>query len=195
MPKKEPIKIIIEISVRHIHISQLYIDKLFGKGHKLTMLKHLSQSHEFAANEVLEIKTAKSSLKNVRVLGPARDYTQVEISKTDSFYLGLDPLIKISGDLEDTPGLTLVGPKGGVDIPDGVILSYRHIHCSPSQAKKYGLKHKQLVKVRIRGQRSLIFENVMVKVKDEFDWRMHIDTDEANAAAIDNSNNVGEVII
>jgi len=192
---KKSINIIIGISVRHVHLSRVYVDKLFGKGYRLTLLRHLSQSHEFAANEVVEIKTAKNSLKNVRVLGPNRDYTQVEISKTDAFYLGLNPLIKMSGDLDGTPGLTIVGPKGEADIPEGVILAYRHIHCSKAQANKYGLKHGQLVKVRVKGQRGLIFENVVVKVKDVFNWRMHIDTDEANAAGIDNSNNVGEVII
>jgi len=195
MAKPDKIKIIIEISVRHVHLAKSDIDKLFGKDYKLTKLRDLSQSHEFATNEVVDLKTAKNILKHIRVLGPARDYTQVEMAKTDAFHLGLNPLVKMSGDLEDTPGLTIVGPKGEVDISQGVILSYRHIHCSPVQAKKYGLRHKQIVKVKTEGQRSMIFKNVMVKIKEGFDWRMHIDTDEANGAGIDDSNNVGEVIL
>jgi len=188
-------KIIIEASVRHIHIARPIVDRLFGKNYKLTPLRHLSQGDEFASNEVVDLRTAKNILKNVRVLGPSRDYTQVELAKTDAFYLGLSPLIKMSGDLKGTPGLIIIGPKGEVDISEGVILSYRHIHCSLTQAKKYELKHKQVVKVRIKGQRGLIFDNVIVKIREGFDWRFHIDTDEANAAGIDDSNNIGEVII
>ena len=195
MIKQKNIKVIIEISARHVHLSGEQIKKLFGQGYELTVLKKLSQDGEFASNEVVGIKTAKNILKNVRILGPTRDYTQVEISKTDAFYLGLDPLVRASGDLGDTPGLTIVGPKGEIDIPEGVILSYRHIHSSPSQAKKYGLKNRQIVKVKIAGRRGLVFDNVMVKVKEGFDWRMHVDTDEANAAGVDNSNNLGIVIV
>jgi len=192
---KKNIKVIIETSVRHIHLAKPDIDQLFGKNYKLISLRRLSQNHEFASNEVVDLKTVKNILKNVRVLGPARDYTQVELAKTDAFYLGLNPLVRMSGNLEDTPGLTIIGPKGEVNISEGVILSYRHIHCSATQAKKYGLKHKQIIKVKTKGQRALIFENVMIKVGKGFNWRFHIDTDEANAAEVDNSNNIGEVII
>lgn len=188
-------KLIIETSARHVHLNQNDLDILFGKNFKLTLLRQLSQRGEYAANEVVDLKTAKNTLKHVRILGPVREYTQTEMSKTDAFYLGLHALVKMSGDLEGTPGLTIVGPKGEVDISQGVILSYRHIHCPPALAKQYGLKHKQLLKVRIKGQRGIIFENVMVKVKEGFAWRMHIDTDEANAAGVDDSNNVGEIIV
>lgn len=193
--QKQSKKIIIEISARHAHLSREHINILFGKGYRLHKLKKLSQNGEFAANEVIDLKTAKNVLKNVRVLGPSRDYTQVEISKTGAFFLGLNPLVRASGDLEDTPGVTIVGPKGEVDLPHGVILSYRHIHCSLAQSRKYGLKDKQLVKVKINGTRGLVFDNVMIKIKKDFDFRMHIDTDEANSAGVDNGNNLGEVII
>lgn len=188
------IEIIIETSIRHIHLSKSDMDKLFGKDYKLTLLRHLSQGDEFASNDVVNLKTAKSILKNVRVLGPCRNYTQIELAKTDAFYLGLSPLIKVSGDLKGTPGLTVISSKGKINISKGAILSYRHIHCSPAQAKKHNLKHKQIVKVKTKGQRALIFEDVIVKVGKEFNWRLHIDTDEANAAGIDDSNNIGEVI-
>lgn len=194
MAKKLP-KIIIETSARHVHLKQVDLDILFGIGYKLTILRRLSQNSEYASNEVVDLKTAKNILKHVRILGPVRGYTQVEISKTDAFYLGLNPLVKMSGDLDDTPGLTIVGPKGEVDVRQGVILSYRHIHCSPVQAKRYNLEHRQLVKVKVNGQRGMIFNRVMVKIKSGFNYRMHIDTDEANAAGIDDSNNTGEIII
>jgi putative phosphotransacetylase len=188
-------KIIIEVSARHVHLAQADLETLFGKGYQLTFLRKLSQRGEFAANEVIDLKTAKNILRHVRVLGPDRDYTQIEISKTDAFYLGLAPLVKDSGDLEGTPGLTIIGPKGEVQAEHGVILSHRHIHCSPSEAQKYGLKIGQLVKVNVLGKRSLVFDQVLVKVKEGYSWHMHIDTDEANAAGIDDSNNMGEVII
>ncbi len=194
MSKKLP-KVVIETSVRHVHLAQADLDLLFGNDYKLTVLRKLSQRDEFAANEVVDLKTVKNILKHIRVLGPDRDYTQIEISKTDAFYLGLNPLIKDSGDLQDTPGLTIIGPNGEVDAKQGVILSHRHVHCSPTHAQKYGLKNGQLVKVKVLGKRGLVFDQVMIKVRKGYTWRMHLDTDEANAAGVDDSNNMGEVIV
>jgi len=191
----KPPKIIIEVSARHAHLAQADLEILFGKDYQLTVLRKLSQRGEFAANEVVDLKTAKSILRHVRVLGPDRDYTQIEMSKTDAFYLGLAPLVKDSGDLAGTPGLTIVGPKGEVQAEHGVILSHRHIHCSASEAQKYGLKTGQLVKVKVLGKRGLVFDQVVIKVKDGYSWHMHLDTDEANASGVDDSNNVGEVIV
>jgi len=191
----KPLKIIIEISARHVHLAQGDLDTLFGKNYQLTKLRVLSQRGEFAANEVVDLKTARNILKHARILGPDRDYTQIEMSKTDAFYLGLAPLVRDSGDLAGTPGLTIIGPKGEVQAEHGVILSHRHIHASPEEARKYGLKEGQLVKVKVDGQRGVIFDSVMIKIKAGYVWRMHIDTDEANAAGIDDSNNVGKVII
>ena len=195
MAKVKIPKIIIEVSARHVHLAQANLDVLFGKNYQLTKLRKLSQRDEFAANEAVDLKTAKNILRHVRILGPDRDYTQIEMSKTDAFYLGLAPLVKDSGDLQDTPGITIVGPKGEIDAQQGVILSHRHIHCSPAEAQKYNLNNDQLVKVKAMGKRGLVFDQVLIKIRDGYIWRMHLDTDEANAAGIDDSNNQGEVIM
>lgn len=192
---KKSIKIIIEISARHIHISKIDLEAVFGQGAELTMFRQLSQPHSFAANEVVTLKTAKDDFKNVRILGPIKERTQVEISKTDAYYLGLPALVRESGNLAGTPGLTIAGPKGEVKIRSGVILAHRHIHASPVDAKKYGLKHGQLISVKFNRLRGVTFHNVLIRVSKIFTWRMQIDTDEANAAGIDEENNVGEVII
>lgn len=189
------IKVKIEVSARHIHLNKKDFEKLFGKGAALGALKPLSQPGEFASNEVLTIKTAKNQISGVRVLGPIRDYTQVEISKTDAYFLGVKAYARESGDISNTPGISLIGPKGEVKLKEGVVLAYRHIHASTEQADKLNLKHGKLVKVRIGGERSLLFENVMIKVRDNYDWNMHLDTDEANAAGVDMENNQGEVLI
>jgi len=192
---KQPIKIIIEISARHLHMSKADFKAIFGKDAELTVFRRLSQPHSFAANELVTLKTAKDELKNVRILGPFKKQTQVEISKTDAFYLGIPILVRESGNLEGTPGLTIVGPKGEIKIRNGVILAHRHIHASPSDAKKYGVKHKQLVSVKFNnGPRAVTFHKAMVRVSRDFSWRMQVDTDEANAAGVDEENNVGEII-
>ena len=188
-------KIIIETSARHVHISKADFEAVFGKSAELTMFRQLSQPHSFAANEIVTLKTAKDELKNVRILGPIKDRTQVEISKTDAYYLGIPALVRESGDLDGTVGLTIAGPKGEVKIRSGVILAHRHIHASPADAKKYGVKHGQLVSVKFSGPRGLTFHNVLVRVDKKFSWRMQIDTDESNAAGVDEENNVGKVIV
>lgn len=192
---KNPPTIIIETSARHVHISKADFEAIFGKGAELTMLHQLSQPHSYAANEVTTLKTIKDELKNVRILGPIKERTQVEISKTDAYYLGIHALVRESGDLDGTPGLTIAGPKGEVKIRSGVILAHRHIHASPADAKKYKVKHGQLVSVKFKGGRGVKFYNILVRVDKEFSWRMQIDTDEANAAGIDEEHNVGEVIV
>jgi len=188
-------KIIIETSARHVHISKQDFEAIFGKGTELTMLRQLSQPHSYAANEVITLKTTKDELRNTRILGPFKEKTQVEISKTDAYYLGIPALTRESGNLDGTPGLTIAGPKGEVKIRSGVILAHRHIHASPADAKKYKVKHGQLVSVKFKGDRGVKFYNVLVRVDKEFSWRMQIDTDEANAAGIDEEHNVGEVIL
>ena len=185
----------IETSAHHVHLKKEDVEKLFGEGYELTEFKKLSQPGEFAANEMVAIRTEKGLIEKVRILGPVRSYSQAEISKTESYKLGLKPLTRESGDLENTSGAVLVGPKGEVVLEKGVILAYRHIHASTEQAQDRNLKHGQLVSVKVAGSKGLIFENVMVKVRDSFDWHMHIDTDEANAAGVDMENNIGEVII
>ena len=192
---KNQTTIIIETSARHVHISKQDFEAIFGKGAELTKLRQLSQPHSYAANEVVTLKTAKDELKNVRILGPLKDKTQVEISKTDAYYLGIPALVRESGNLDGTPGLTIIGPKGEVTIRSGVILAHRHIHASPADAKKYKVKHGQFVSVEFKGVRGVRFYNVLVRVDKKFSWRMQIDTDEANAAGVDEEHNVGEVII
>lgn len=194
MTKKKKIKIQVEVSAHHVHLSRKDVDKLFGKNHELRIMHPLSQPGEFAEYETISVKTKKGLLQNVRVLGPIRSYSQVEISKTEAYKLGLSPEIRESGDLEGTTGAVLIGPKGKVVLKQGVILAFRHIHASTKQAEKYKLKPGSLVNVKINGKRGLIFENVMIKVRDNYDWHMHIDTDEADAAGVDRINNIGFII-
>jgi|GEM_PF-53717 len=176
--------ILIEVSAHHIHLSQEHVEALFGEGHHLTPESELSQPGQFASREKLTIIGPKGRIENVRVLGPVRDATQVEISMTEQYKLGIHPPIKESGDLEGTPGCTLEGPAGIVELKEGVICALRHIHMNPEDAQKYGLKDKSTVRVRVAGDRELIFGDVLIRVKPTYNLAMHIDTDEANAANI-----------
>ena len=176
--------ILIEVSARHIHLSQEHVEALFGKGHQLTWHSDLSQPGHFASKEQLTIIGPKGSIEKVRVLGPVRKYTQVEISMTEQYKLGIHPPIRESGDLEGTQGCTLRGTAGSVILEEGVICALRHIHMSPADALKYGLEDKSTVRVRVAGDRELIFGDVLIRVNPHSKLAMHIDTDEANAANI-----------
>lgn len=176
--------ILIEVSAHHIHLSQEHVEALFGTGHQLTHESDLSQPGQFAAREKLTIVGPKGRIEKVRVLGPVRKATQVEISMTEQYKLGIHPPIKESGDLKGTPGCTLEGPAGIVELTEGVICALRHIHMNPEDAQKYGLKDKSTVRVRVAGDRELIFGDVLIRVKPSYNLAMHIDTDEANAANI-----------
>jgi len=191
---KQPIKIIAEVSARHLHLSKDDFEKLFGKDKKLTPMKPLFQDGQFAAWEWVTLRTAKAEIPHVRVLGPTREKTQIEISLTDAYTLGIEPLVRESGNLEGTPGLTLISEKGEVKTRGGVILTLRHIHASDKDAEKYGLKNGQIVSVKTLGQRALVFNNVVVRIKQDYVWRFHVDTDEANAADIKNGDEC-EVIV
>jgi len=180
----------IGISNRHIHISQEDLEKLFGKNYELTNIKNLVQTGEFAAEETLTIKGPKDNLEKVRILGPTRPATQVEISQTDSFKLGINVPVRQSGQVEGTPGCILVGPKGEVEIKEGVIVADRHIHMSPDDAQKFNVKDGDRVSVHIDGARELTFHNVLVRVKSSFVLEFHIDTDEANACLVKNNDMV-----
>lgn len=177
-------KVTIEVSARHIHISRRDLDILYGKGYELTVHKELSIPGQFAANETLTVKTEAGEFEKVRILGPVRDKTQVEISRTDAYRLKIDPPIRRSGDLEGSAGATLVGPNGKVDLQEGVIIARRHIHAKPEDAEKHGFKDGQIVSVKTKGERGLTFHNVFLRVRPGFEWYMHIDTDEGNAAGI-----------
>ena len=177
----------VAISARHVHLSQEHVEALFGPGYQLKELRPLSQPGQFACQETVTLVGPKRTIEKVRVLGPARSLTQVEISRTDEFHLGVDAPVRASGDIANTPGLTLEGPEGRrIDIKQGVICAWRHIHMTPEDADFFGVKDRDVVEVEV-GQntgRSLIFGDVLVRVSPSFKLEMHIDTDEGNAAEL-----------
>ncbi len=172
-------------SARHVHLSKEHVDRLFGEGHELTVHREISQPGQYACKERVDLVGPKRTLEGVRVIGPTRAATQVEISRTDEFYLGIDAPIRGSGDLDNTPGITLVGPKGRVTLTQGVIQAQRHIHMHPDDAAHFGVEHHDIVEVAIDSDgRDLVFGDVLVRVKDSYVLEMHLDTDEANAAEL-----------
>jgi acetate kinase len=180
--KQQPFAV--EISAHHIHLTQEHVEALFGKGHQLTKQANLSQPGQFACEEQLAVVGPKGRIERVRVLGPARKYTQIEIAMTEQFKLGVHPPIRESGDIAGTPGCTLEGPAGSVKVDRGVICAMRHIHMTPEDALRYGVRDKSTVRVRVDGERGLVFGDVLVRVDPSFALAMHIDTDEANAANV-----------
>ncbi|HET7535234.1 MAG TPA: acetate/propionate family kinase [Candidatus Didemnitutus sp.] len=180
--KQQPF--LVEISAHHIHLTQEHVEALFGKGHQLTKHADLSQPGQFACKEQLTIVGPKGKIERVRVLGPTRKVTQIEIALTEQFKLGVNPPVRESGDIKDTPGCTLEGPAGKVELDKGLIAALRHVHMTPADALRYGVRDKSVVRVRIDGDRELIFGDVLVRVDPTYALAMHIDTDEANAAGI-----------
>jgi putative phosphotransacetylase len=174
----------VALSARHAHLSQAHVEALFGKGHKLTPLAPLSQPGQFAARETLEVVGPKRSIPGVRILGPARAGSQVELSFTDGIVLGLNLPVRLSGEVHGSPGAHLIGPRGAVKLTEGCIVAVRHVHCTPTDAQRLGVKDKQKVYVRFAGPRGLVFDEVVVRVGPEFKTEMHLDTDEGNAAGI-----------
>lgn len=172
------------VSARHIHLTEEHIAVLFGPGYDLNVLKPLSQPGQFAAAETVAVIGPKGRFDKVRILGPARKASQLEISKTDSFQLGVQPPVRESGSIDGTPGITVKGPAGEVVLERGVIIAARHIHFHTKEAAEWGIEDKQLLRVRLEGERPLVFENVIARVSDQFALDMHIDTDEANAAGV-----------
>ncbi|MBP2644767.1 MAG: pduL [Firmicutes bacterium] len=171
------------ISARHVHLSKEDLNTLFGEGFKLSNFKPLSQPGQFASNERVDLKGEKGVFPGVRILGPVRGQTQIEISLTDAAKLGVKAPVRDSGDLADSAGLTLVGPKGEVTLHNGVIVARRHIHMLPDDAEKYGVKDHDFVQIRVGdANRSLIFDQVHVRVTETSSLECHLDTDEANAA-------------
>jgi len=171
-------------SAHHVHLTAEHVEALFGPGHSLTRRADLSQPGEFACEERVNLLGPKGRVDGVRVLCPIRRQTQVEIARTEEFKLGIDAPVRMSGDLEGTPGVTLEGPAGRVALERGVICAMRHIHMSPREAMEFAVRDRDVVRVRIAGKRSLIFGDVVVRVSPDFRLDMHIDTDEANAAEI-----------
>lgn len=181
------------VSNRHIHLSQADVETLFGAGHQLTKKKEL-MGGQFACEECCTIVGLKlRAIENVRVLGPARKATQVEISYTDARKLGINVPVRESGDTKGSAPIAIVGPKGAVYLNEGCIVAARHIHMSPSDAAKAGVSDGDYVKVRVENERGTTFENVKIRVDESFTLEMHIDTDEANASDIKQGDKVAIV--
>lgn len=176
-------KVLVETSARHVHVTAADLAVLFGEGYELTVKKMLSQPGQFASNERVTVVGPKGELANVSILGPVRSATQVELALTDARKIGIVAPVRESGDIAGTPGCKLVGPKGEVEITEGVIAAKRHIHFTPADAAEVGVADKQVVSVKVDTDgRSLIFGDVVVRVSEKFAAAMHIDTDESNAA-------------
>ncbi|MFZ5949245.1 MAG: phosphate propanoyltransferase [Candidatus Rifleibacteriota bacterium] len=178
------------VSNRHAHISQADLETIFGQGYKLTPMKDLSQPAQFAAEECITIVGPKGIIEKVRILGPVRPATQVEISTTDCFKLGVKPFVRDSGDTAGTPGCIVIGPKGAVTLKEGVIVASRHLHISDKDAEKFGLKDMDRISIKSNGPKSVVFNNVLVRASNKFALDFHLDTDEANAAGIKNGDMV-----
>ncbi|MFA7366986.1 MAG: phosphate propanoyltransferase [Bacilli bacterium] len=187
-------KVLVETSARHAHVTEETLKILFGEDAKLTFKKELSQPGQFASNERITVVGPRKSLENVMILGPCRSLNQVEVSATDARTLGVDIVVRESGSISNTPGIKLVGPKGEVELKEGVIVAKRHIHATPEDAKRLGIVDKEVVNVKIvNDNRSTIFGDVVVRVREDFALAMHIDTDESNAASV-GPNTYGEII-
>lgn len=174
----------IGVSNHHVHLCQEDLEVLFGEGYMLIKDRELSQPGEFASADRVTIKTPKSEIKNVRILGPARAYTQVEISKTDAIKLGIDPPVRESGDLIGSAPITLIGPAGEINLTRGCIIASRHIHLSPDDVVKYNLQKKDKVAVKLTGPKGGIIDNVSLKIDPSYQFELHLDTDDANAHLI-----------
>ena len=186
--------VIVEISARHLHLSQEHLDILFGAGHQLTNKKDLSQPGQFACEEKVEVVGTKGSLK-MSVLGPVRPETQVELSLTDARSIGVKAPVRESGVVAGSGSCKLVGPCGEVDLAEGVMAAKRHIHMTPEDAEKAGIVDKQIVKLAVKSEgRSLVFDDVVARVSSKYATAAHLDTDEANAAGISGTVE-GEIIL
>ena len=188
--ENQTLTIPVGVSNRHVHLSQQDLAVLFGNSASLTKSKDLSQPGQFACAETLTLVGPKGVIENVRVLGPVRPATQVEISTADGFRLGIKPPVRDSGDLEGSAKATLVGPKGAVTLPQGVVVAARHIHMQETEALRFGVRDKQKVCVRVPGERGLIFDEVLVRVSPNYSLEFHVDLDEANAAGLVNGDRV-----
>lgn len=183
-------KIPVAISNRHVHLTKEDSNILFGADHSFKIMKQLSQPGQFACEEQVTLVGPKGVIENVRILGPARTHTQVELSVSDGFKLGIKAPIRDSGDLANSAGVTLVGPLGSVTLHEGAIVAARHIHMHTLDAARFGVKDKDRVSVKVPGPRGLIFNEMLVRVSDKYQLEMHIDIDEANAASLKNQDYV-----
>ena len=178
-------KILVETSARHVHVTKEDLEALFGAGHELTVKSWLSQPGQFASEEQVDVVGPKNTLKRVRILGPVRPATQVELSLTDARSIGVTAPVRESGDIAGSGACRLVGPAGEVEVAEGVIAAKRHIHMTPADAAEFGVKDKDVVSVKVdTNGRALVFGDVVVRVSEKFSLAMHIDTDESNAACV-----------
>lgn len=187
------VKVEIEGSGKHCHVTRATLDKLYGEGFELEVKKWLTQPGQFVTPQKVTVVGPKKSF-DVSIIGPCRKVDQVELSLSDATALGFNPPIRESGDVAGTPGCKLIGPCGEVEINEGVMIAKRHIHFTPEDGEKYGVTDKQILKVRVEGDRALIFDEVVARVSPEYATYMHIDYDEFNAAAISGLRPMGEII-
>ena len=185
-PSRGPAPVLaVHASARHTHLSRTDLDRLFGSGYELTIDRQLYQEGNYAAKETVTLIGPRSRLiSNLRILGPLRGQTQVELAFTDAISLGLDIPIRLSGDIKGTPGAFLMGPKGMIELPEGVIRAAIHVHMNPAEAEWYGVKHGALMKLRVGGDAGLSFNRVHVRVDPRSRLNVHMDTDEANACGL-----------
>lgn len=177
-----PNPLLVNVSARHVHVTQEHLEQLFGPGAKLTKLKDLYQQGEFASEQQVNVFGPRNRMiPSVRILGPCRNYSQVELSYTDAIYLGMDIPLGVSGKHEGTPGCTIVGPHGAVNLSQGLIRAQRHVHMSPADLTHFGVKDGDLMKLKIEGPCGLTFDNVLVREHPKVKLEVHIDTDEGNA--------------
>lgn len=174
------------VSVRHVHLSREHCNQLFGEGYDLTMRRPVTQPGQFVCRETVDLVGPKGEVRRVAIINPLRKETQVEVARTDSMVLGVNPPLRESGKLDGTPGITLRGPHGSVAIDHGVILAHRHVHMHPDDAARFGVRDKSVIRVRVDGDRETIFGDVIVRVNEQYALDMHVDTDEANAAGLHN---------
>ncbi len=188
-------KTVVNVSNKHIHLSKEHVEALFGKGYVLTRKKTLMQPFQFAANEVLTLVGPRNRIENVRIVAPERERTQVEITVGDARQLGVPAAVRLSGDLDDSAGIILEGPAGIVELKEGCIVAKRHIHFPLKDAQELNLKTGDMVSVKISGERSLVYENVVIRVdKNNAEIECHLDIEEANAALIKNGD-MAEILL
>ena len=182
-------RVSVGVSARHIHLTKETYKKLFGN-EDIHIMRVLDQPTQYASTSVVTIKNGDYEIPNVRVLGPFRDYNQVEIARTDAFKLKVTPPIRTSGDIEGSGSITLVGPLGTVHLDKGLIIPNRHIHITPLDLKKYGLNENEKLCIKVKGEKGGILKNVFLKVQDEASLRLHLDTDDANALMLKDDDEV-----
>ena len=190
---KNRLSVPVEASGRHVHLSRADADRLFGRDYVFEIAKDLSQPGQYACKERVDVSGPKGAFKNVAILGPCRGDTQIEISQTDARTLGLSAPVRLSGSTDGTPGCTLTGPKGSIDVPQGVIVAKRHIHLTPHDAARFHVTDGEALKLKVFGDRPLIFEDLIARISDKFATAVHIDYDEANACGLQ-SGAVGMII-